>query len=65
MKLQAIVDQIDVHGYEQARGPRSELYEASVGKVLWNSEYGEGDASGVSSHMLHRLPRYLKSISFC
>jgi len=47
MYRQAIVDQINVHGYEQTNGPRHDLFEASKGKVLWNSEYGEGDASGV------------------
>jgi len=46
-ETKAIVDQINVHGYEQTNGPRHDLFEASKGKVLWNSEYGEGDASGV------------------
>ncbi|GAM24747.1 hypothetical protein SAMD00019534_079220 [Acytostelium subglobosum LB1] len=44
------VDKVNVHGYELSKGPRAELYQAvnSQGKVLWNSEYGEGDITGLS-----------------
>eukprot|EP01133_Synstelium_polycarpum_P003472 gene3472-3952_t len=44
------VDKVNVHGYELTKGPRSELYTAvhNDGKVLWNSEYGEGDITGLS-----------------
>ena len=42
------VGQVNVHGYEYGSGPRSALAQATVGKRLWNSEYGEGDASGLS-----------------
>ena len=44
------VDLVDVHGYEYTNGRRDLLYEAvhHDGKRLWNSEYGEGDASGMS-----------------
>ncbi|EFA78395.1 secreted endo-beta-1,6-galactanase [Heterostelium album PN500] len=48
--IKQAVDKVNVHGYELTKGPRSELYEAvnSQGKVLWNSEYGEGDITGLS-----------------
>ena len=42
------VGQVNVHGSEYGSGPRSALAQATVGKRLWNSEYGEGDASGLS-----------------
>jgi galactan endo-1,6-beta-galactosidase len=46
-----LVGQIDVHGYsngtEPYRGPnRAELRRAVGGMGLWQSEYGDGDASG-------------------
>ncbi|MBO0840073.1 MAG: hypothetical protein J2O49_04555 [Sciscionella sp.] len=42
------VGKINVHGYEYTGGRRDLLYKAarSAGKTLWNSEYGDGDASG-------------------
>jgi len=47
---QSQVDQVNVHGYEYAGGRRDLLYSAvsGAGKRLWNSEYGESDASGMS-----------------
>ena len=44
------VDLVTVHGYEYGGGRRDLLYDAvqAAGKKLWNSEYGEGDASGMS-----------------
>ena len=45
-----MVDLVQVHGYEYGGGRRDLLYDAvrAAGKKLWNSEYGEGDASGMS-----------------
>ncbi|MEZ0115188.1 galactan endo-1,6-beta-galactosidase [Catenulispora sp. EB89] len=47
---QGNVGKINTHGYQYGGGRRDLLYDAakSAGKVLWNSEYGEGDASGMS-----------------
>jgi galactan endo-1,6-beta-galactosidase len=47
---QANVGKINVHGYQYGSGRRDLLYSAAAtaGKRLWNSEYGEGDASGLS-----------------
>jgi galactan endo-1,6-beta-galactosidase len=46
------VGRVDVHGYEYGNtgGPRTALYNAAHadGKRLWQSEYGEGDATGLS-----------------
>ncbi len=44
----AKIGRVNVHGYEYGNGPRSQLFQATVGTRLWNSEYGEGDASGLS-----------------
>jgi len=44
-----VVGQINVHGYEQDHGRRDLLFQAAQaeGKRLWNSEYGEADATGM------------------
>ncbi|KAH8164803.1 hypothetical protein CIB48_g3458 [Xylaria polymorpha] len=44
----ATVGQINVHGYQYGNGDRTGLYQQAVGsaKKLWNSEYGESDATG-------------------
>jgi len=56
------VFRINLHGYQGTGGNRAAMYTlaSSAGKVLWNSEYGENDATGVrlvTSLMLdlHRL----------
>lgn len=46
----ALVAQVNVHGYEGAKGPRRPLHDAVVvrdRKRLWNSEYGEKQADGL------------------
>ena len=42
--------QIDTHGYMYAGGRRDLLYDAAraADKILWDSEYGENDPSGLS-----------------
>jgi galactan endo-1,6-beta-galactosidase len=42
------VNRINVHGYQYTGGRRDTLYSlaSSAGKRLWNSEYGESDATG-------------------
>uniref|UniRef100_L2FF85 Secreted endo-beta-galactanase n=1 Tax=Colletotrichum fructicola (strain Nara gc5) TaxID=1213859 RepID=L2FF85_COLFN len=42
------VARINVHGYQYGNGARDKLYAqaASKGQRLWNSEYGENDATG-------------------
>ncbi|KAH9897096.1 glycoside hydrolase superfamily [Xylariomycetidae sp. FL2044] len=44
------VGRINVHGYQGASGRRDTLYSLaqSSSKALWNSEYGESDATGSS-----------------
>jgi len=43
----AQVSKVNVHGYQYGGGRRDLLYSAVAGKRLWNSEYGESDASGL------------------
>ncbi|WP_285664689.1 glycoside hydrolase [Actinorhabdospora filicis] len=44
------VGRINVHGYQYGNGRRDLLYNAAQasGKPIWMSEYGEGDATGMS-----------------
>ncbi|EPS31103.1 Endo-beta-1,6-galactanase [Penicillium oxalicum] len=44
------VGRINVHGYQYGQGRRDTLYSlaSGAGKRLWNSEYGESDATGRS-----------------
>lgn len=44
----ADVGRINVHGYEYGSGSRDGLYDlvSAAGKKLWDSEYGESDATG-------------------
>lgn len=47
----ALVDRVNVHGYQGSGGRRDLLYTdavTSAGKALWNSEYGDGDATGLT-----------------
>ena len=46
--VQAQIGEVNVHGYQYGGGRRDLLYNAVRGQRLWNSEYGEGDGSGVS-----------------
>lgn len=43
------VGRINVHGYQEANGRRDKLYSLAQKdkKAIWNSEYGEDDASGM------------------
>lgn len=52
-KSKALVDQVNVHGYQGKSGNRQGLFEITRGKRLWNSEHGEGDASG--SELVHGI----------
>ncbi|MFF3379603.1 beta-1,6-galactanase [Streptomyces sp. NPDC002680] len=47
----ALVNQVNVHGYQGSGGRRDLLYSDVVttsGKKLWNSETGDGDATGLT-----------------
>ncbi|MFD8496710.1 glycoside hydrolase [Amycolatopsis sp. NPDC059657] len=46
----SLVDQINVHGYQGSGGRRDLLYAdaKAAGKVLWNSEYGDRETTGLS-----------------
>jgi len=60
------VGQINVHGYQYGAGNRVGLYNATLGKKLWNSEYGESDGSGMSlASNLNLDFRYLHPTAWC
>jgi O-glycosyl hydrolase len=46
----ALVDQVNVHGYQGSGGRRDLLYDDvhAAGKILWNSETGDNDGTGLS-----------------
>lgn len=46
--VQGDIGIVTTHGYSLSGGNRSGFYAAVSGKTLWNTEYGEGDASGLS-----------------
>jgi len=45
-----MVSKINVHGYQERHGERHTLHQraSTSGKKLWNSEYGDADATGLS-----------------
>jgi len=45
----SVVAQVNTHGYQYESGRRDLLYDdvRSAGKILWNSEYGDGDGTGL------------------
>ncbi|WP_117210824.1 beta-1,6-galactanase [Allorhizocola rhizosphaerae] len=47
----ALVRQINVHGYQGAGGRRDLVYNQarSAGKILWNSEHGDSDGTGITT----------------
>jgi galactan endo-1,6-beta-galactosidase len=46
--IKAQVSRVNVHGYQEGGGRRDLLFQATQPAELWNSEYGEGDGSGMS-----------------
>lgn len=57
------IDRINVHGYQYGSGDRASVRSLATqaGKTLWNSEYGDGVASGanLAKYLLQDM-RYLK-----
>ncbi|HTI98052.1 MAG TPA: glycoside hydrolase [Dongiaceae bacterium] len=45
-RTKALVDRVNVHGYQYEKGRRDAVYAAVAGKPLWNSEYGDPDVAG-------------------
>jgi hypothetical protein len=45
-----VVDQVNVHGYQGSGGRRDLLYNdvRAAGKILWNSETGDKDGTGIT-----------------
>lgn len=64
----ALVEQVNVHGYQNAGGRRDLLFEmvSKDGKRLWNSEYGEIDTTGiVMIRNLHLDFLHLRPTAWC
>lgn len=60
----ALVGQVNVHGYQEGKGDRGKLHRITHlegGKPLWNSEYGDGDPTGLNmARNLHRDFEWLR-----
>ena len=64
--VKAQVGRVNVHGYQYGGGRRDLLLGAVMLKELWNSEYGEGDGSGLSLAANLALDlRYLHPTAWC
>ena len=67
-KTRDLIGQVNVHGYQEAKGDRAKLHRlvhVEGGKRLWNSEYGDGDPSGLNmARNLHRDLAALKPTSW-
>ncbi|MEY3896125.1 MAG: hypothetical protein RLZZ214_1645, partial [Verrucomicrobiota bacterium] len=65
----ALVPQVNVHGYQYGVGRRDELHRLTVvedRRKLWNSEYGDADATGLElARNLHRDMRWLHPTAWC
>jgi galactan endo-1,6-beta-galactosidase len=60
------IGRVNVHGYQYGGGRRDLLYNAAAGKKLYNSEYGEGDGSGLSlARNLNLDFRWLHMTAWC
>jgi galactan endo-1,6-beta-galactosidase len=64
--IQAQVGRVNVHGYQYGGGRRDLLFQATRPTELWNSEYGEGDGSGMplAANLALDL-RYLHPTAWC
>jgi galactan endo-1,6-beta-galactosidase len=62
----ALISQVNVHGYQNEKGRRGELFEITRGKKLWNSEYGEIEGTGLKMTLnLHLDFRDLRPTAWC
>ncbi|MFE2753569.1 hypothetical protein ACFXGA_16395 [Actinosynnema sp. NPDC059335] len=63
-----LVRQVNVHGYQGLGGRRDLLADdvRAAGKVLWNSEHGDGDGSGMQTARCLLMDfRWLKPTAWC
>ncbi|MFD1150048.1 glycoside hydrolase [Saccharothrix hoggarensis] len=64
----SLVNQVNVHGYQGTGGRRDLLHNdvRAAGKVLWNSEHGDSDGSGLHTARCLLLDfRWLKPTAWC
>ncbi len=63
-ETRALIGQVNVHGYQEGNGDRGKLHRITHlegGKPLWNSEYGDGDPTGLNmARNLHRDFEWLR-----
>lgn len=63
-ETRALIGQVNVHGYQEKNGDRGKLHRIAHlegGKPLWNSEYGDGDPTGLNmARNLHRDFEWLR-----
>jgi galactan endo-1,6-beta-galactosidase len=62
------ITKVNVHGYQYENGRRDSVYNAvsAAGKKLWNSEYGESDATGMRlARNLNLDFRWLHPTAWC
>lgn len=62
-----LIGQVNVHGYQEEKGDRAGLRRLirESGKPLWNSEYGDGEESGLKmARNLHRDFIWLQPLSW-
>lgn len=68
-ETKALVAQVNVHGYQGGGGRRDLLHQMVVeedGKRLWNSEYGDKNASGLGmARNLHLDFHWLRPTAWC
>jgi galactan endo-1,6-beta-galactosidase len=67
-ETRALVNQVNVHGYQQTGGRRDVLYDlvSKDRKRLWNSEYGEIDGTGLKlAKCLNYDLRFLHPTAWC
>jgi galactan endo-1,6-beta-galactosidase len=67
-EIKALVGKVNVHGYQHTGGRRDVLHAlvSKDDKVLWNSEYGENDGTGLTlAHCLDLDFRYLHPTAWC
>lgn len=65
-KTRSLVDRLNVHGYDQNEASRVAFEEAIGDKPRWQSEHGDGDASGISTvRGLARDINVLRASAWC
>lgn len=66
VRTRALVDQVNVHGYQGPTSPRVTLRKAVGKKKVWQSEHGENDRTGLRmATSIHRDITDLRATAWC